>query len=204
MSNKGSLVHGIVIDTNVFVHLFNPQNNPDNHIGKLLSALVKNDIFLIVDTTGRIEYEYNKYLKNRISKSIDNPFGDIYSPILKYWFVENKKKRVEVNFEGDLMSAIKEVMDGDKEEGENDRVFVYVTIKKDSVLVTNDKKDMIDERSGDGKRREKILGMAKDMGPEYKHAKIWVSEEAYNAMIRSAGGEYELDEDQVDWKRNRD
>src|SRR5207244_2524323 len=54
----------ITIDTNVFVHLFNPANNVDDHIDQLLQGLVGQQRMPCYDTTktNRINSEYTHQL----------------------------------------------------------------------------------------------------------------------------------------------
>ena len=47
----------IAIDTNVFEHLLNPQENTNNHIDTLLRTLTRDRVGLIVDDKKRIENE---------------------------------------------------------------------------------------------------------------------------------------------------
>jgi len=53
----------VTIDTNVFEHLFNPQNNVQDHIDTLLGRLVEKGVVLCVDNKGRIFGEYDNRLK---------------------------------------------------------------------------------------------------------------------------------------------
>ncbi len=52
----------VAIDTNVFIHLLNPQENVESHINELLKNLQLAQVSLIVDESGRILGEYNNQI----------------------------------------------------------------------------------------------------------------------------------------------
>ena len=43
----------VAIDTNVFMHLLNPEQNPDGHIHRLLGFLIEQQTGLLTDEQGR-------------------------------------------------------------------------------------------------------------------------------------------------------
>ena len=164
----------IAIDTNIFEHLLNPQNNISNHIETLLNKLAIDNVHLIIDTGGRIWGEYT----NRITNNIRNTNNSNYEALLRYWLkYESIKSVVNVNQNDDLMVSIKGVM-GRSEA--TDRIFVYVAIHKNEVLVTNDRNDILDEDNNKNERRDKLLKIAKKRG--FKSARIYDSQEAYDKL----------------------
>ncbi len=71
----------IVIDTNIFVHLLNPEKNVGNHISQFLAAIGSSHE-LCVDGGGRISGEYKVILGSLIDNADDLKF-EIY--LLRYW-----------------------------------------------------------------------------------------------------------------------
>ena len=80
------------------------------------------------------------------------------------------------------MESIKGVIEVQKGKPVTDRFFVYVAFKKDRVLVTNDRGDILNNRK-ELKRKAKTLRL--------KDADILNSQEAYERIAdsNSAGGE---------------
>ena len=166
----------LVIDTNVFEHLLNNSQNTDNHIGKLLGSLTKEDIGLAVDDRGRIAAEY----QHRFAKHKQTPNQD-HLYIWKYWAQpERIKFRVKVDHSTELMRSIKNIVRA-TQKSTVDRIFIYVAIFSNRVLITNDKQDIIvgDEATA-GDRRSRLLAIAHRHGKE--NAKIYTSLEAYQRM----------------------
>ena len=166
----------IAIDTNVFEHLFNPEINLNDHIDSLLNFLASKEVKLIGDTKGRIANEY----KTRLGHFFDSQDSAVkithqnYIEILRYWFrPETLKKKISVHQGNSLMQAIKKIVtNGDG----TDRVFVYVSISADRILITNDRRDIIDLGNKRGERRRKLHRLAKREGK--KRVKILTSKEA--------------------------
>ena len=52
----------IAIDTNIFVHLLNPDVNHGSHIDKLLGKLIQLRYQLLVDSTRKIGNEYQQII----------------------------------------------------------------------------------------------------------------------------------------------
>ena len=164
----------IAIDTNIFEHLLNPQNNISNHIETLLNKLAIDNVHLIIDTGGRIWGEYT----NRITNKIRNTKNPNHEALLRYWLKDKSiNKVVNVNQNDNLMVSIKSVIRGDKA---TDRIFVYIAIHENQVLVTNDKNDILDGGNIKYERRKKLLKIARRQS--FKSAEIYDSQEAYDKL----------------------
>ena len=164
----------IAVDTNVFEHLLNPKENKLDHIEILLYKLREDNIRLIIDSKGRIWNEYT----NRIIEEIKKCENSNYNELFRYWLSpEPKNKWFSVNQEDNLMVAIKGVIGRDKA---TDRIFVYVAICGNWVLVTNDRNDILDEGNIRYERRKKLLKIAKKQN--FKSAKIYDSQEAHDNL----------------------
>lgn len=165
----------IAIDTNVFEHLLNPQNNVSDHIGFLLGQLAHDNVHLIIDKNGRIWDEYT----NRIINGIKNTINQNYEPLLRYWLnVDASNREVNVNQSDGLMVSIKGVIKGGTT---TDKIFVYVAIHENRVLVTNDRNDILDEGNKKYERRKKLMKIAKNQN--FKFARIYSSQEAHDKLI---------------------
>ena len=127
----------VAIDTNVFIHLLNPQNNPDGHINILLAHLSRKGVALIVDGGGRIDGEYNQQLSEAIRCQDDG--NEIY--ILRYWMLNAPRRAVPVSGDDPLMTAIQRVIVEQSEAV--DRIFVYVALKEGKVLISNDERHIV-------------------------------------------------------------
>lgn len=144
----------IVIDTNVFEHILNPQKNTDDHIDTLLGSLIRDGVNLIVDEDRRIEGEYENRIKPMFRNISDE---DIKLHLLQFWieFQIDNRKRVCVSHNDRLMMAIKGVIT-EKEESV-DRIFVYVAFKCDRILITNDGEHIIKGKSKERPERRRTL-----------------------------------------------
>ena len=160
----GPLFQGAVaIDTNVFIHLLNPQNNPDGHINRLLTHLSYEGAELLVDDGGRIAGEYNHLLGAAISGQDDR--NEIY--ILRYWILNAPRRSVEVSGNDVLMTAIRRVIVEPSEAV--DRVFVYVALKVGKILISNDEMHIVIgplRESGQPARRARMLRRFATAGAE--------------------------------------
>lgn len=135
----------VAIDTCVFMHLLNPQNNENKHINGLLSHFVHFNFFLLVDSTKKIPKEYESRIVPILRKSFDTG-TEIY--LLRYWMNSARHTVVQLDTRDTLMRRIETVI---CERGEHaDRAFVYVACKRDSDLVTNDIQHIL-------RRRQSIL-----------------------------------------------
>ena len=166
------------IDTNVFSHLLNPQNNPDGHINSLLTHLFEQQVALLVDDGGRITGEYERSITPLIQR-LDEARNE--RQILRYWMTSAPSRKVEFS-EGDaLMAGIRQVISGD---AAVDRIFVYVAFKEGKVLISNDKGDIVfgsDRGRGYVPRRERLLQITQDCRPP--GADILTAREAYEKTL---------------------
>ena len=128
----------VAIDTNVFLHLLNPQENANSHITTLLGYLQTRGVVHVVDESRRIEGEYLNQI-GQILPRIDElgTEGDI----LRYWITEATPRRVPVSLQDDLMRAIRNVIIEPSEQV--DRIFVYVAFQAGSVLISNDETHIV-------------------------------------------------------------
>ena len=165
----------IAIDTNVFEHLLNPQENTDNHIETLLISLAGDGVNLIVDEDRRIENEYEHRIGPMLKITSDENIQNVL--LLQLWIESqiDNRKRVSVSNNDPLMTAIKGVI---TEHEAVDRIIVYVAFKSDRILITNDRRHIIEggprERS---KRRETLLRNTRRRRPN-KKSEILSSTEA--------------------------
>ena len=130
----------VAIDTNVFLHLLNPQNNPGEHINRLLVHLASQGIALIVDDKGRIRGEYENQIRPIIERSDEVKFE---IQILRAWISPDAPRRVvSLDMRDSLMQSIRNVMP----QGDADRIFVYVAFKEGKILISNDREDIVNRR----------------------------------------------------------
>ena len=97
--------------------------------------------------------------------------------LLKYWIEPNNHNSIATS-DDNLMGKIKQIITIERGKSRTDCIFVYVALRNGSILITNDTDDIIDERTGDGKRRKKLLKIPKKIGSK-KGADILTSEESY-------------------------
>lgn len=152
----------VAIDTNVFQHLLNPQNNVNSHINRLLEYLIRQDTALVVDDQGLIASEYLQQLRRRLGES-DDARNEIQ--ILRYWVLNAQRQRVSVDEGDDLM---KEIYDVIIEVLENvDRTFVYVALQQGTTLVSNDLRHIVRGPADESEpRRERLLRNTEGLRPE--------------------------------------
>jgi hypothetical protein len=131
----------VTVDTNVFVHLFNPQNNVDGHIDKLLGSLVDRRATLCVDATGRMKGEYITHVVPLIKKASEETL-EVYW--LRYFMEYNEWHSIPVDFGDQLMVSIRRVL---MIAERSDHVFVYVAIGSNTVLVSNNPKHITNYRN---------------------------------------------------------
>ena len=166
------------VDTNVFSHLLNPQNNPDGHINDLLAHLFEQQVALLVDDGGRITGEYERSITPLIQR-LDEARNE--RQILRYWMAFAPSRKVEVSERDDLMAGIEQVISGD---AAVDRIFVYVAFKEGKVLISNDERDIVfgsDRGRGYVPRRERLLQNTQDCRPP--GADILTAREAYEKTL---------------------
>ena len=148
----------IGIDTNIFIHLLNPCNNPCSHIDKLLVHLMRLEYRLLVDSTKKIGNEYLEKIIP-IIRNMDETKPQL--PILRLWMDINIRHQVVLYPLDNLMKEIKSVIR--KKDEHADRAFVYVVCVADSLLVTNDRVDILDRRKDLLRRTKKSRGRNTDI-----------------------------------------
>ena len=143
----------VAIDTNVFIHLLNPQENVDSHINNLLKDLQMLQVNLIVDESSRIQREYRNQIEPIIRKS-DDIRDEIY--ILRYWLLQCPRLTTELVLNDALMTAIKGVI---VELDQNvDRILVYVALRQGKALISNDRMNIVvGPPSESSERRQRLL-----------------------------------------------
>ena len=166
----------VAIDTNVFQHLLNPQNNTDSHINRLLEHLVRERTILVVDAQGLVASEYRQQLGRRLGES-DSVRNEIQ--ILRYWILRAQRRQVPVNDDDDLMNAIYDVIE---EVDENvDRAFVYVAFQQGTTLISNDLRHIVRGPGNESEpRRERLISNTEGLRPD--GADILTSQEAHAAI----------------------
>ena len=176
--NRILFANVVAIDTNVFQHLLNPQNNPGFHINGLLEHLTKLGTALLVDDQGAIASEYHQQLARRLRNS-DDLRNELQ--LLRYWFLYAPRRRVGVDEHDDLMQAIGSVIEASEH---TDRTFVYVAFQQGTALVTNDLRHIVRGTGGGSVLRRDIL-LGKTIGLRPATARILTSEEAHATLIGS-------------------
>src|SRR6266446_5471146 len=142
---------GVTIDTSVFKDYLNPEKNTNNHIDTLLAVLARKKYRLCVDEAKRIEGEYEAQL-NPIIRNRDET--DFARQMLQFWLVVNPKTPLPLDMDDDLMTQIKRVILERKDSLE--RIFVYVAIRGNTRLVTNDATHILDRRRDLRKAAKKV------------------------------------------------
>ena len=87
----------VAIDTNVFLHLRNPQENTNSHINDLLKYLQANKTNLVVDDKRRILNEYNNQIAPMITNA-DERLDEIY--VFALLVVECGSSHYSARYEG--------------------------------------------------------------------------------------------------------
>jgi len=166
----------VAVDTNVFQHLLNPQNNVNSHINRLLEYLISQRVTLVVDEDGLIADEYKQQLERRLGESNDTR-NEIQ--ILRYWILLAQRHRVPVNADDDLMKRICDIIIEVSESV--DRVFVYVAFRQGITLVSNDLRHIVRGPADESEpRRERLLSNTEGLRPD--GADILTSQEAHAAI----------------------
>lgn len=130
----------IAIDANVLRHLTNPQNNVDGHISTLLRRLLQDGIRNLVDSQNEIARECEYQITRRTKNMAE---GKAERILLVNWLSMDNRETVTVDMDDALMSDITKIVP--EKEGP-DRFYVYVAFKRERVLVTNDRKNILDQR----------------------------------------------------------
>lgn len=169
------LQDSVAIDTNVFVHLLNPEQNPDSHIHRLLEFLILKDTVLIVDKEGAINREYQRHVEPMLrGKSVLN--NELY--LLAHWMKPEVQVRVSISRNDDLMRVIQQVIFEVPKHA--DRTFVYVAFTSGRTLMTNDEADIVygpPRETNRTPRRARLLRASRAYRPE--GADILTSQEAF-------------------------
>lgn len=133
----------IAIDTSVFGHLTNKKENPCGHINKLLVALIKDKIVLLVDTGKEISSEYTRHLTPEKLKTQQKKDE---AQLIKYWMRFAPRKKIDVDKDSQLWKAIYGIITEKGKGEEVDRVFVYVAFNEGRILISDDKKHIVNRR----------------------------------------------------------
>ena len=168
----------VAIDTNVFVHLLNPEQNPDGHIHRLLGFLIEQQTVLLIDEQGTIgrEYEHNVVPMFRSKSVVGN---ELY--LLAHWMNQDVQVKVNVTRNDDLMRAIQKVIFERPKQA--DRTFVYVAFKEGSALISNDWTDIVigpPRETQQTSRRDRLLRTTRKFRPD--GAAIMTSQEASDTI----------------------
>ena len=167
--------HSVAIDTNVFVHLLNPEQNPDSHIHQLLEFLIIQGTALIVDEQGAIRREYERHVEPMLrGKSVVG--NELY--LLAHWTKPEVQVRVSVAQNDALMRAIRKVIFELPKQA--DRTFVYVAFRSGRTLMTNDEADIVYgpvKETNWTPRRDRLLRVTRGSCPH--GADILTSKEAF-------------------------
>ena len=162
----------VAIDTNVFVHLKNPQQNQNRHIHHLLGVLAEQSVELLVDGGSVIQQEHVRNVIPMLEgRSVDG--AEAY--LLQYFMDANIQRKVVVNRQDRLMTEISGVI---FEQSKNaDRTFVYVAFHEGKWLISNDRTDILEGPAGEGTpRRNRLLRETRRLCPS--GAQILTSQEA--------------------------
>lgn len=169
-------INEVVIDTNVFQHLLNPQNNTCNHINRLLEFLAVQSTALVVDKEGAIASEYQQQLMRRLQNS-DDTRNEIW--LLRYWILVASRYQVSVIEDDDLMDAIRVLISEPSEH--TDRIFVYVAFKQGVLLISNDCRHIVRGPANEPEfRRDKLLSSTIELRPAT--ARVLTSQEAHSEL----------------------
>ena len=166
----------VAIDTNVFQHMLNPQNNADFHINKLLEHLIRERTTLVVDGQGLVASEYQQQIGRRLGES-DDVRNEVQ--ILRYWILQAQRRQVPVNDTDNLMKRISEII---IEVSENvDRAFVYIAFQRGRTLISNDMRHIVRGPTNESEsRRARLLINTENLRPS--GAQIRTSQEAHAAI----------------------
>lgn len=166
----------VAIDTNVFVHLRNPEHNTNGHIHRLLGVLAEGKVVLLIDDRGVIQREHERNVIPMLEGgSVDG--GELY--LLQYFMDVNFQQKVMVNPRDRLMAAISRVI---FEPSKNaDRTFVYVAFQEGKWLISNDRTDIVEGPAWEETpRRNRLLRETRRLRPE--GASIFTSIEAHTQI----------------------
>lgn len=143
----------IVIDTNVFVHLLNPEKNVNKHISQLLVTL-QDTHQLQIDKDERIKAEYAHKLSEAIKNASD--LG-IEKYILEIWINKKSMRSLEVEPPDNLRNLVRQVINDSTKRV--DRYLVETAALSDCDLVTNDETDILNNAQTLKKELKKMKGV---------------------------------------------
>ncbi|CAD0225931.1 MULTISPECIES: hypothetical protein [Planktothrix] len=143
----------IVIDTNVFVHLLNPEKNVNKHISQLLVTL-QDTHQLQIDKDERIKAEYAHKLSEAIKNASD--LG-IEKYILEIWIYKKSMCLLEEEPPDNLRNFVKQVINDPTKRV--DRYLVETAALSDCDLVTNDEIDILNNAQTLKKELKKMKGV---------------------------------------------
>jgi len=143
----------IVIDTNVFVHLLNPEKNVNKHISQLLVTL-QDTHQLQIDKGERIKAEYAHKLSEAIKNASD--LG-IEKYILEIWIYKKSMCLLEEEPPDNLRNFVKQVINDPTKRV--DRYLVETAALSDCDLVTNDETDILNNAQTLKKELKKMRGV---------------------------------------------
>lgn len=169
----------VAIDTNVFEHVFHPDENRARHIDKTLEYLQNDNTKLLVDTKSKIHKEYLSRLDRLLRKSERN--HEI--SVLRYWLAPETQEKVDVVEQSELMNAIKGVIQGHS--ANTDRTFIYVAFFRGKNLISNDRDDIVvgpTPELGLQERRHRLKQATKRVCKPSQQSRIMTSLEAYNEL----------------------
>ena len=97
----------VTIDSNVLIHVFNPQENTDEHIEALLAFLITHNYFACVDAKNVILREYNgiveKWMRNK-----DQDGNEVI--LVRHWLDRDNQHPLEVDRTGPLYSLVEKII----------------------------------------------------------------------------------------------
>jgi len=143
----------IVIDTNVFVHLLNPDKNVNKHINQLLVTL-HDTHQLQIDKDEKIKAEYAHKLTEAIKNASE--LG-IEKYILELWINKKSMRSLEVQPPNNLSNFVKQVINDPTKRV--DRYLVETAALSDCDLVTNDETDILNNAQTLKKELKKMKGV---------------------------------------------
>ena len=161
-----------MIDTSVLEHLLNPDWNGDGHIHDLLNKLIEIDVCLGRDSRGRIQGEYRNRLEQRILAADE---ADSSALILRWAVLYAPTEEIEVDMSDALGKCIEPKMRARGAE-RSDQVIVYVAIRLNAPLISNNTKHINDLRT-------QLRKCAKRQG--YADFDVFTSRQAFTKIVNN-------------------
>ena len=141
----------IVIDTNVFIHLLNPEINTSRHINILLNQL-KSTHQLQIDKAGKIDTEYKRKLCDVIQNMDEQRFEQ---QILQFWILIKEKNIIDTDPSEQLRNGIAKIINDQTKSV--DRCLVATAALTTADLITNDSVDILNNASALNKEIKKSI-----------------------------------------------